>query len=82
MSYYNTILSDDKTAFLVELDRSGMLSKLYRHGIITTKPKIIIEARLKAVQLMRQGISKSKACSLISSYLSVDKRTVYKYLRE
>ena len=79
--FYNELLNDDKTKFLIELNKSGMLARLYRFGIITHKPKMILEARLKVADLMSQGISKAKACSMLSNYIGVTKDTIYTYLR-
>ncbi len=79
--YYNELLNDNKTKFLIELDQSGMLGRLYRHGIITHKPKMILEARLKVADLMKQGVSKAKACRMLSNYIGVTKDTIYTYLK-
>ena len=79
--YYNELLNDDKTKFLIELDQSGMLAKLYRFGIITHKPKVLLEARLKVADLMKQGVSKAKACRILSGYLGVTSYTIYNYLK-
>jgi len=81
MAYYNELLNDDKTKFLIELESSGMLARLYRFGVITHKPKILLEARLKVADLMSQGISKANACRILSGYLGVTKDTIYTYLR-
>ena len=79
--YYNELLNDNKTKFLIELDTSGMLARLYRFGIITHKPKMILEARLKVADLMKQGVSKAKACRMLSNYIGVTKDTIYTYLK-
>ncbi len=79
--YYNELLNDDKTKLLIELEASGMLARLYRFGIISHKPKMILEARLKVADLMSQGISKAKACRMLSAYIGVTKDTIYTYLK-
>ncbi len=79
--YYNELLNDSKTKLLQELEASGMLARLYKHGIISHKPKFIIEARLKVADLMSQGIGKRKACQMVSNYIGVTTNTIYTYLR-
>ena len=81
MTKYNQELADKKTALLLYLDQKGILEQLYAMGVITAKPKIMIESRLRVLALMSQGLSKSSACQRVAHQLGVDKRTVYAYLR-
>jgi predicted transcriptional regulator YheO len=81
MSEYNQDLSDKKTALLLYLEQKGILNELYRYGIITAKPKLQIQSRLKVVALMSQGLSKAEACRAVAGLLGVDKKTIYSYLR-
>jgi hypothetical protein len=81
MSPYNKPLSDKKTALLLYLEQKGILDELYLMGIITAKPKLMIQSRLKVVALMGQGLSKAAACSRVASLIGVDIKTIYHYLR-
>jgi len=81
MPYYNMPLDDDKTMFLEDLEQRGVLTRLYRMNIISPKPFMLLQARLKIKSLMNQGLSKAAACKRIARVMGVHEKTVYTYIR-
>ena len=77
MAKYNSVLDDKKTVLLMWLDRKGILQELYAMGVITAKPKVAVESRLRVAHLMSQGVTKRDACQRIANQLGVHVKTVY-----
>lgn len=82
MTSYNQPLKDKKTALLVWLDKEGLLKELYQEGIITPKAYKMLAARVKVVELMSQGVKKSRACERVARMMCVTPKAVYTYIRD
>ncbi len=68
------------TPYLQWLKDKGILTKMYRYGMLTPKPSAMLEIRLKINALMRQGLSKEQAVLNVVDSLGLSRSTIYRYL--
>jgi len=73
-------MTSPPTPYLLYLKESGAMEKLYAYGLISYKPMLMLEIRLKTDALMRQGKGKEEAVRLVMASTRLSRATVYRYL--
>ena len=59
------------------IDHKTFLS-LYQKGVITHKPLVQLEISNKIEQLLKSGLSKTRAVSKVAKDIGVSERTIYR----
>lgn len=80
MTKYNTILDDEKTAYLLKLGATGELERLLKYGIISTRVYDLYDARLKVMGFMAKGASKADAVRRVAGLKHVTTKSVYRWI--
>ena len=68
------------TAYLQQLKERGILTKMYRYGLISHKAAMMLEVRMKVDALMRQGQSKEESIRNVIATTRLSRATIYRYL--